>query len=118
MISINIYRPPSLNVDINIPTCWNDLEKCELQFIAKTLLDRTPETDNETKPRIFKFILENRCKKDKIKLPKNFLLLLDIEEVVIQVFPLLSFIFETNDLTNLPEAITIRLIKFSPAPVR
>jgi hypothetical protein len=108
VISINIYQPPNINADINIPTEWNDLEENELHFIAKTLLQQSDETANQSRGLILDYIISNRVTQSKIKLPVNFFLLLDPEQMVIQLYPQLDFIFEKNDRTNLPAAILWR----------
>lgn len=90
-------------MEIQFPNSWNDLTEKELHFIAKTLLDQTQENASQTRALIVRFLLLERTKK--IKLPVNYLNLIDPEEIVLQVFPLLDFIVEKNDRTNTPAPI-------------
>jgi len=91
---------------ISFPNEWNDLAENELRFIAKVILNQTKENAIESRPLIIKFILSERTKK--IKLPVNFFNLLDPEEIVISLFPLLDFIVNKNDRTVSPSPLSIR----------
>lgn len=114
MISINLYQPQKFNYDIDIPSAWNDLEERELHYIASVLLTSQEETANQTRPRVFKFILENRVKKAKINLPVNFFQLLDIESIALQALSIFDFIFNTSNLTRLPAPIRLSMRKYCP----
>lgn len=103
MVQINLYHPGSVDVMISFPNTWNDLSEKELHFISNVLLNQTEKNANESRPFITKFILDERTKK--IKLPVNFFNLLDPEEIVRSLFPLLDFIMDSNDRTNTPAAM-------------
>lgn len=111
MVTINLYHPdrkicPAEPVEVSFPNEWNDLTENELRFIAKVILNQTKENAIESRPLIIKFILSERTKK--IKLPVNFFNLLDPEEIVISLFPLLDFIVNKNDRTVSPSPLSIR----------
>ena len=116
MITINLYSPDLYDENISFPTTWNDLHPEELYFIAKTLLTQTEENKAETRAKVVKYILERRVKKGKINLKVDTLSLLNPENIVIDMFPLVDFIFNENELTNLPETVTLSMRKYYSQP--
>lgn len=107
MISVNIYQPRKINLDITIPSEWNDLTEPELHFIAKTLLE-VDNVENEVRPKILKFLLESR-------IPHELLFQLSlISDKLIDLLPCLDFIFKKTDLTNLPAPIRFGIKKYMP----
>lgn len=102
MTSIQLYQPPKINLQVNFPSSWDELNEKELFFIAKILLEQTEQNANETRALILKYIIFERAK-DKVKLPPHWITLVDAEDFVINVYPLLDFIFEKNDRTISPK---------------
>ena len=121
MITINLYQSQKIDLQVDFPSSWNDLSQTEIKFIAKCLLT---ESDPATvRALVLKHILENRTANSKSKNPKSeiknalpleWFLHLDAEQVVLDVFPLLDFIFQKNDLTNTPEPLKLKNLVFYP----
>lgn len=109
MIDINIYQPKKLDLTVEFPTGWNELQQKEILFIAKSLLT---EPDAATvNAATLKFLIENRCKKP---LPTDWFLKLEADQVVIDCYPLLDFIFKSNDLTNDPDPVILKKVTYYP----
>ena len=121
MITINLYQPKQIDITVDFPSCWNELSQSEIKFIAKCLLT---EADQATvHAQVLKFIIEARCtpvgtlaRPERLNgsLEKDWFLHIDPEAVVIEVFPLLDFIFKSNDLTNTPPPFTFNKLVFYP----
>ena len=121
MIPINLYQPNQFDFTVEFPTSWNELEQKEIIFIAKCLL--TEPDPAAVRALLLKFIIENRASSPSPLgegrgevLPKDWFLYLDSEQVVIDCFPLLDFIFKENNLTNTPDPLTFKKIIYYPQP--
>ena len=101
MNTINLHKPGELDASVNFPSSWDELLPEEIFAIAKLILS-APANDIEAKASLLLTIIKNRVKLQKIRMPKNWQSLLDAENLVTDMFPLLSFIYDENVLTKLP----------------
>jgi hypothetical protein len=101
MVEVNLYQPGKVNATIQLPTEWNELLIEELQLISKTLLD-TFDNASEIRAAMLTRLIEVRNKLAGEPLPKDFAKKLDAEDVFINGFPLIDFIFNDNKLTSQP----------------
>jgi len=126
VIPINLYQPRQLDFTVEFPTAWNELEQKEIIFIAKCLL--TEPDPAAVRALLLKFIIENRVAagtpgvRPRLKesrnpeLPEGWFLYLDPEQIVIDCYPLLDFIFKENNLTNTPGPLTFKKVIYYPQP--
>lgn len=101
MIEINLHKPGELDVKMAFPSSWDDLLPNEVMSIAKLILS-SPQSEVEARASLLINIISDRLKSQKVKVPKNWKLLLDPENIVQDIFPLLDFIYDENNLTVLP----------------
>jgi hypothetical protein len=120
VVNINLHQPGSLNLTLEFPSSWNELFPEEVNFICKSLLQQTEENANATRALILKFIIDLRTKASRKKLPAQWMNQVDAEQAVMQGYPLLDFIFNKNELTNLPKPIMLifYLVKLHCQPFR
>ncbi|HVX00701.1 MAG TPA: hypothetical protein VHA52_09755, partial [Candidatus Babeliaceae bacterium] len=83
-------------------------------FISKTLILQNEANFKQTRPRLLKYIVESRAKAAGKKLPKTWMTVVDKEQMVIDGYPLLDFVFKENDLTKIPEPVVLRGKTFYP----
>lgn len=102
MIEVKLYAPDKVDATINFPECWDELYSEEVLLIAKQIVNVS--NDKSTQALILTSILRLRAKLQKIKLPKGWEKLIDLEDLVINGLPLLQFIFGDNTLSKLPES--------------
>jgi hypothetical protein len=102
MITVNLYRPSEFNIDVQLPSTWNDLTKEEVLEICRMDL-RTDKNDITHRSELFYFILKNRLKKQREKMPVKFYSLIDIDDLAINGIPLLDFLFKKVDRTAIVE---------------
>lgn len=99
MTTVQLFQPPRININLQLPTQWNELHRHELSSVATALLlaDKMP-------PRAFllKRMMEYRAKLQRIRLPRKLFGKLNPEDAVINGYPLLDFIFAENNLTQQP----------------
>ena len=110
MVTINLHQPGKINYTIDFPSEWNDLFPAEVMEISRQLI-APDNTEEKQRAAILKFIIEYRTKFVKKKLPPAWMNRVDAEQAVLQGFPLLDFIFQQAELTNIPES-SIRLAPF------
>lgn len=123
MPTINLYKPPKIDITVDFPTAWNALQHKELIYVAKTLL--TQSEPAVIKGFLLKFIIENRAaspigvlkKSERLaKLPHGWFNFINAEQAVIDAYPLLDFIFKENNLSKDPQPITIGQTTYHPQP--
>jgi hypothetical protein len=102
MIKINLHKSNELDVEILFPETWNELHENEVLDIAKQILNSNENT-MQTKAALLLSFIDARAKQQKIKLPKQWKNLLDLENLVIDGLPLLDFVFGENNLTKPPQ---------------
>ena len=101
MNTINLNKPGELDVQVAFPSTWDEMLPDEIFSIAKLII-HPPDNDVESKSSLLLSILAVRIKDQGIKMPKKWQQLLNAEDLVRDVFPLLNFIYDENVLTVLP----------------
>lgn len=101
MTEINLYKAKKLNESLPFPTDWNDLLPAELELISAVMLSKFADS-SATRAQLLNSILHIRAKKNKIRLPKNIINQMDPEDAVMNGYPLLDFVFNSNTLTKQP----------------
>lgn len=101
MTEVKLYQPGKVDLTLQFPTTWNELDIAELQIVCSSLLS---SFSNPTSVRgaILTAILANRANKQGVKLPGNFINRLDAEDVFLNGYQLCDFIFTDNTLTQQP----------------
>jgi hypothetical protein len=100
MVSINLYQSGSFDIQIEFPSCWDDLDHNEVIEICKLqLINPTNQGDNRVA--FFFFIIQNRCNKKGQLLTRDWQSKMDLEVVAQSLF-LLDFIYTQNNLTLQP----------------
>ena len=107
MVSITLYKPPSLNLTLELPASWNELLPEEVLFVCKAILGQTPQNAFEIRIVVLRYIVELRCKRKKLHLPDGWVTKLDASQLATDVYPWLDFLFTENDLTNTPPFVKI-----------
>lgn len=97
MIEVSLYQPGKLNCTVQFPSEWNELTCDELLQVCKHQLINI-KNQFISKAALLIYIIRNRAKLQKQKLPKDFEQMLDAEEVAINGYSLLDFIYEENTL--------------------
>ncbi len=98
MVTINLYQAKGIDIQIEFPSCWNDLDHSEIIEICKLqLLNPTNKEDNRVS--FFFFIIETRCKQKGNFLKSDWKEKTDLE-IVSQILYLLDFIYNENNLTQ------------------
>jgi hypothetical protein len=97
MIEINLYRSGNLNCNIQFPSDWNELTVDELMQVCKHQLINV-KNQIISKAALLIYIMRNRAKLQKQKLPSHFEQMIDAEDISINGYPLLDFIYEENRL--------------------
>lgn len=103
MNTIELYKPGFIDKSINFPAAWNELHLQELHIISNAILGNFKE-GSQAKGFLFLELFKYRCQKQKVG---NFNHLLDIEDIVINGYPLIEFIYAGNSLTKQPYPILI-----------
>lgn len=106
--------PGKLNIYLQFPTAWDELLSAEVIEISRQQLISANDIHAQ-KANIVSFIIESRAKEQKIKLPNRWLSILDPEQMVIDGYTLLEFIYAENALTKVPESCICLPGLFSPA---
>ena len=101
MININLNKPGELDVQLAFPSNWDEMLPDEIFTIAKLII-HPPENEVEAKANLLLSMLSFRVKEQKVKMPKKWQQLLNHEDLVREIFPLLDFIYDENILTVLP----------------
>lgn len=107
MTEIQLYQPGHLNVVLPFATKWDELLTPELEVISAIQLSRF-EDSRSTRAALLNSLLEIRARKQKVKIPKKIINYFDAEDAVLNGYPLLDFIFNSNTLTRQPY-ITLHL---------
>jgi len=94
LVKLNLYKPNVIDLIVLLPNSWNAFDHDELDFIAKALIKGSTTHD------IIIFILKNRTKN--LKLPKNWLQLIEHETCFRELSPWMNGLIEKLDLTKQP----------------
>jgi hypothetical protein len=99
MIEINLYAPRQSQLQHSIPFMidWNELTVDELMQVCKHQLINV-KNQIISKAALLIYIIRNRAKLQKQKLPNHFEQMIDAEDISINGYPLLDFIYEENRL--------------------
>lgn len=106
--------PGKLNVYLQFPTAWDELLPAEVIEISRQQLISANHIHTQ-KANILCFIIELRAKEQKIKLPRGWVSIIDPEQMVVNGYTLLEFIYGENSLTKVPESRISLPGLFSPA---
>jgi hypothetical protein len=98
--SITLYQNNVIDVTFTFPSSWLDLTSKELLKVCEILLIQFP-TVQQQKYNILCELIKTRCSVEKIKLPYGWQKLINNEDIVLQGFDAVDFIYNTNDLTEL-----------------
>lgn len=99
MVTVELFQPGKVNMQLQLPSTWNELLLLELHLIAKSLL--SPDETN-LRAQLLDGFLKIRSKEQKTKLPKKLMGRINEEDAVINGFPMFDFIFDENTLTEQP----------------
>ncbi len=95
--------PGKLNAHLQFPTAWDELLPAEVIEISRQQLISANNLHAQ-KASIVCFIIESRAKEQKVKLPRDWVSIMDPEQMVINGYTLLEFIYAENALTKAPES--------------
>ena len=112
MISVNLYQQNVFDIQIDFPQSWNELQPDELQYTARQLLQH--QDASIVRAMVLQYIINKRSKQTKQELPIDWFLQVDVWQFAAQVYPIVDFIFNTNDLTNPPDPVRINGCKMYP----
>lgn len=94
MVTIELNKPGKLQQAVNFPTGWDDLTTPQLEAVAKNILEEYP-SQHEAKAALFGELLN-------LAAGKKIAHLLSAEDAVINGYPLIDFLFTSNQLTKQP----------------
>lgn len=97
VVEINLYQPGRVNDTIQFPSQWNEFNLQEIHIIAKTILSNFA-TAPQANASLFLNLLRMRSSKKFKGIEKH----LDGEDIVINGYPAISFIYKENNLTRQP----------------
>ncbi len=100
MVTINLYQARGFDIQIDFPSCWDDLTKNEVLEICKLQL-LNPSSNADNRVSFFFFLIETRAKEKGVQLPEDFKEKMDLEVVAASIF-LLDFLYTENNLTIQP----------------
>lgn len=96
MLNIELFDQKNLRKVVSLPSSWNEFTLKELKIISDCLLK------NKSKQEMIISILKKRAKTQKIRLPRNWIYKLSVEDCVKELLPIAEIWLEKNQLTKQP----------------
>jgi hypothetical protein len=101
VVDINLHQPGHIDVVIPFPTEWNELELPELHSISKAMLG-SYDIPSAMRGAILKEMIAYRWKISGQPMVSEWQNKLDAENIVVDGYPLIDFLFTENSLTRQP----------------